>query len=147
MERIRAARAAIDAAGVPVVLTARCEAALVGHPDAPRVIVERLVAYAAAGADCLYAPDLRSAAEITAVVGAVAPLPVNVLAGERGPTRTVRELADVGVRRVSLGSALARAAWGGFLRAARVLADEGSFDGLAGATPYAELDRTFTRPR
>ncbi len=142
MERVQAARAAIDATGVPVVLTARCEAALVGHPDAIPVILDRLVAFAAAGADCLYAPGLRSTAEIDAVVRAVAPLPVNVLAGENGPTRTVAELADLGVRRVSLGSALSRAAWGGFLRAARALAD-GSFTGLEGAAPYAELDRSF----
>jgi 2-methylisocitrate lyase-like PEP mutase family enzyme len=142
VERIRAARAAIDATGVPVVLTARCEAALVGHPDATRIILDRLVAFAAAGADCLYAPGLRSTTEIATVVRAVAPSPVNVLAGENGPTRTVAELADLGVRRVSLGSALSRAAWGGFLRAAQALAD-GSFDGLDGAAPYAELNSSF----
>lgn len=143
VERIRAARAAIDASAFPVVLTARCEAALVGHPDAQRVVLDRLVEFAAAGADCVYAPDLRTLDQITEVVRAVAPLPVNVLAGEKGPARTVAELADLGVRRVSLGSALSRAAWGGFLRAARALADEGSFAGLAGAAPFSDLDATF----
>ena len=143
VERIRAARAAIDASGTRVVLTARCEAALVGHPDPQRVILDRLVAFAEAGADCLYAPGLHTVAEIAEVVRAVAPLPVNVLAGENGPTRTVAELADLGVRRVSLGSALSRAAWGGLLRAARSIADDGSFEGLAGSAPFAELDGIF----
>jgi 2-methylisocitrate lyase-like PEP mutase family enzyme len=82
--------------------------------------------------------------DVRAVVEAVAPLPVNVLVGEGGPTRTVAELADLGVRRVSLGSALSRAAWGGFLRAARALAEEGSFDGLTGAEPYGALTTAFT---
>jgi 2-methylisocitrate lyase-like PEP mutase family enzyme len=143
VQRIRAARAAIDASGVPVMLTARCEAALVGHPDAQRIILDRLVAFAAAGADCVYAPDLRTLDQIAEVVRAVAPLPVNLLAGEKGPARAVAELADLGVRRVSLGSALSRAAWGGFLRAARSLIDDGSFAGLDGSTPYAELDGVF----
>jgi 2-methylisocitrate lyase-like PEP mutase family enzyme len=144
VERIRAARAAIDASGAPVVLTARCEAALVGQPDAQRVILDRLVAYAEAGADCLYAPDLSNLNDVAEVVRAVAPLPVNVLVGEKGPARTVAELADLGVRRISLGSALSRAAWGGFLRAARALANDGTFAGLAGSTPFAELDDIFT---
>jgi 2-methylisocitrate lyase-like PEP mutase family enzyme len=144
VERIRAARAAIDATGVPVVLTARCEAALVGHPDAMRVILDRMPAFAAAGADCLYAPGLATVEQVRDVVAAAAPLPVNVLAGEKGPVRTVGELADLGVRRVSVGSALARAAWGGFLRAARPLAEEGSFAGLAGAEPYGWLNSTFS---
>ncbi len=143
VERIRAARAAIDASGVPVVLTARCEAALVGHPDAQRVVLDRLVAFAEAGADCVYAPDLGTLDQIAELVRAVAPLPVNVLAGENGPARAVAELADLGVRRVSLGSALSRAAWGGFLRAARALSEDGSFAGLAGAAPFSELDATF----
>jgi 2-methylisocitrate lyase-like PEP mutase family enzyme len=146
IERIRAARAAIDATGIPVVLTARCEAALVGHPEARLVIRERLVAFADAGADCLYAPGLRTAEEVREVVAAVAPLPMNVLAGEGGPMRTVAELADLGVRRVSLGSALARAAWGGLQRAAQALADDGSFAGMTGAMPYGELSRVFTSP-
>ena len=147
VERVRAARAAIDATSTPVVLTARCEAALVGQPEPMPVILDRLVAFAEAGADCLYAPGLTTVDQIRAVVSAVTPLPVNVLAGERGPAGTVAELADLGVRRVSLGSALARAAWGGFLRAARTLAAEGSFAGLAGAAPYATLNDAFTPPR
>jgi 2-methylisocitrate lyase-like PEP mutase family enzyme len=145
VERVRAARAAIDATGRTVVLTARCEALLVGHPEPMPVILDRLVAFAQAGANCLYAPGLSTVDQIRAVVSAVAPLPVNVLAGERGPVPTVAELADLGVRRVSLGSALARAAWGGFLRAARTLATEGSFAGLAGAEPYGPLNAAFSR--
>ena len=145
VERIRAARAAIDASGVPVVLTARCEAALVGHPDAQRVVLDRLAAFAGAGADCVYAPDLRTLDQIAEVVRAVAPLPVNVLAGEKGPARTVAELADLGVRRISLGSALSRAAWGGFVRAARALIEQGSFAGLDGSAPFAEMDKVFTQ--
>ena len=144
VERIRAARVAIDASGVPLVLTARCEAALVGHPDAQRLILDRLTAFAEAGADCVYAPDLRTLDQIAEVVRAVAPLPVNVLAGEKGPARTIAELADLGVRRVSLGSALSRAAWGGFLRAARALIEDGSFAGLEGSAPFTELDGIFT---
>jgi 2-methylisocitrate lyase-like PEP mutase family enzyme len=140
--RIRAAREAIDATGVPVVLTARCEAALVGHDDAMAVILDRLPRFAEAGADCLYAPSLSTVDDVRAVVAAVAPLPVNVLAGEHGPG-SVAQLADLGVRRVSVGSALFRAAWGGFLRAARTLAEEGTLTGLAGATPYGDLAAIF----
>jgi 2-methylisocitrate lyase-like PEP mutase family enzyme len=142
VERIRAARAAIDATGAPVVLTARCEAHLVGEPDAQRVVLDRLAAFAEAGADCLYAPGLRTAGQIAAVVAAAGPLPVNVLAG--GLTLSVAELADLGVRRISLGSGLARAAWAGFLRTAREIADHGTFTTLAEATPFAELNRAFT---
>jgi 2-methylisocitrate lyase-like PEP mutase family enzyme len=141
VERIRAARAAIDASGLPVVLTARCEAHLVREPDAERVVLDRLVAFAEAGADCLYAPGLRTADQIAAVVSAAGPLPVNVLAG--GLTLTVEELADLGVRRISLGSGLARAAWAGFLRTAREIADHGTFTTLAQAEPFADLNRLF----
>jgi 2-methylisocitrate lyase-like PEP mutase family enzyme len=140
--RIRAARAAIDATGAPVVLTARCEAHLVGEPDAQGVVLDRLAAFAEAGADCLYAPGLRTADQIAAVVAAAGPLPVNVIAG--GLTLSVAELADLGVRRISLGSGLARAAWAGFLRTAREIADHGTFTTLAEATPFAELNGTFT---
>lgn len=142
VERIRAARAAIDASGRPVVLTARCEAHLVGWPDPQAVVLDRLAAYAEAGADCLYAPGLRSTEQITAVVSLAGGLPVNVLAG--GLTLTVPELADLGVRRISVGSGLARAAWGGFLAAAREIAGPGTFTGLTGAAPFAELNRRFT---
>src|SRR5918992_1830990 len=105
VERIRAARAAIDASGVPVVLTARCEAWLVGQPDPFRVAVERLTAFAEAGADCLYAPGVRDPEEIAAIVKAVSPKPVNLLVSR--PSRlSVARLADSGVRRISVGSAL-----------------------------------------
>ena len=146
VERVKAARTAIDASGVPVVLTARCEAWLVGEPGPERVAIDRLVAFAAAGADCLYAPGVRDPAQIGAIVRAVAPLPVNVLMSGPVEGLTFSRLAELGVRRVSVGSALARAAWGGFARAAAALAD-GSFDGLAGATPFAELNHAFRAPR
>jgi 2-methylisocitrate lyase-like PEP mutase family enzyme len=142
VERVKAARAAIDASGIPVVLTARCEAWLVGHPDAQRLARERLAAYAEAGADCLYAPGIQDLREIEAIVRLVAPKPVNVLVSAPGEL-TVPRLADLGVRRVSVGSALARAAWGAFLRAARGILETGSFDGFADAAPYGELNGFF----
>jgi 2-methylisocitrate lyase-like PEP mutase family enzyme len=143
VERIRAASAAIDATRIPVVLTARCEAWLVGHESPFRTAVERLVAFAEAGADCLYAPGVRDPVEIRAIVEAVSPKPVNVLVSAPGTGLTVARLADLGVRRISVGSALARAAWGGFLRAARGIAATGSFDELAGAASFAELNAVF----
>lgn len=138
--RVRAARAAIDATGAGVVLTARAEAFLVGERDLDGVI-RRLRAFAEAGADCLYAPGIAGRAQVAALVAAVAPKPLNVLMA--APGLTVAELAALGVRRVSLGSALARTAWGGFVRAARAIAGEGRFDALAEAAPFAELDRFF----
>jgi 2-methylisocitrate lyase-like PEP mutase family enzyme len=144
VERIRAARAAIDASGLPVVLTARCEAWLVGEPDASRVARERLIAFAEAGADCLYAPGVRDAQEIDAIVKAVAPKPVNVLVSSPSPDLTVARLTDLGVRRISVGSALARVAWGAFIRAARSIASTGTFDALADATPFAELNELMS---
>jgi 2-methylisocitrate lyase-like PEP mutase family enzyme len=143
VERIGAARAAIDASGTQVVLTARCEAWLVGHPDPRRTVLERLAAYAEAGADCLFAPGVRDADDIEEIVRAVAPRPVNVLVSAPVPGLSVGRLAELGVRRVSVGSALARAAWGGFLRAARELAESGSFDGLTGAVPFPEINGFF----
>jgi 2-methylisocitrate lyase-like PEP mutase family enzyme len=144
VERIRAARAAIDASGVPVVLTARCEAWLVGQPDPFRVAVERLTAFAEAGADCLYAPGVRDPEEIAAIVKAVSPKPVNLLVSR--PSRlSVARLADLGVRRISVGSALASAAWGAFIRAARGIAETGSFDGFADAAPFADLNAVFEK--
>ena len=140
VERIRAARAAIDASRTNVLLTARSEGFIVGRPDLAATI-ERLSAYAEAGADCLYAPGLRTASDISAVVRAVAPLPVNVLVGS--DFTTVTELASLGVRRISVGGALARAAWGGFLRAATEIAEHGTFAGLNEAVPFAELDGSF----
>lgn len=145
IDRVRAARAAIDASGTGVVLTARCEAWLVGDPDAARVAIDRLVAYAEAGADCLFAPGVRDAAEIAAIVKAVAPKPVNAIMAAPSPDLSVARLADLGVRRISVGSALARVAWGAFLRAARSIATTGSFDALAEAASFAELDAIFGR--
>jgi 2-methylisocitrate lyase-like PEP mutase family enzyme len=142
VERIKAARAAIDASGVPVVLTGRCEAWLVGHPDAARVSLERLVAYADAGADCLYAPGVRDHDEIAAIVKAVSPKPVNVLVSTPGDL-SVSRLTDLGVRRVSVGGALARVAWGAFIRAAVSIKETGSFDGLGDAAPFNQLNDLF----
>jgi 2-methylisocitrate lyase-like PEP mutase family enzyme len=144
IERVKAARAAIDASGVPVVLTARCEAWLVGHPDAARIVPDRIAAFAVAGADCLYAPGLRTPEQIAEIVRAAAPKPVNVLIGAPHPTLTLSRLEDLGVRRISVGSALSRVAWGAFLRAAKGLLT-GSFDALGDAAPYAELNGFFSR--
>jgi methylisocitrate lyase len=137
VERIRAARKAIDDSGTGVLLTARSEGFLVGRPDLADTI-RRLTAYAAAGADCLYAPRIENLADIAAVVAAVAPKPVNVLVG--APYTTVAELRALGVRRISVGGALARAAWGGFLRAAREIAEQGTFSALAEAVPFGEIE-------
>ena len=145
IERIKAARAAIDASGIPVVLTARCEAWLVGHPNPASVAIERLVAFADAGADCLYAPGVHLPDEIEAIVKAVSPKPVNVLVSRFNSDLTVSRLADLGVRRVSVGSALACVAWGGFMRAARSIAQSGSFDAFADAAPYDEINDLFQK--
>jgi 2-methylisocitrate lyase-like PEP mutase family enzyme len=136
--RLRAAR---EAAGPDVVLTARAECFLVGRPDLDETI-RRLRAYADAGADCLYAPGLRTAAQVDAVVRAVTPKAVNVLASPAAGL-AMAELAALGVRRVSIGSGLARAAWAGFMRAARAISDDGRFDELAAAVPHAELNAFF----
>lgn len=143
--RIKAARRAIDESGVPVVLTARCEAALVGQPKPLDIALERLVAFAEAGADCLYAPGLSEPDQIKAIVHAVAPKPVNVLMSGPHPSLDVARFTDLGVRRISVGSGLARVAWGGFIRAAKQLAEEGSFAGFAGAASMKELEEVFTR--
>jgi 2-methylisocitrate lyase-like PEP mutase family enzyme len=145
IERIRAARDAIDASGIPVVLTGRCEAWLVGQPDPFRMALDRLVAYAEAGADCLYAPGVCEPDEIAAIVKAVSPKPVNVLM--HGPSKilSVSRLADLGVRRVSVGSALARVAWGAFLRAAQSIAATGTFDAFADAASFAEINDVFSK--
>ncbi len=137
--RVQAARAALGDGGV--ILIGRAECFLVGHPDLAETI-RRLVAYAEAGADCLYAPGLRSREEVAAVVKAVAPKPVNVLISGPGGL-TIDEVAELGVRRVSVGGALARAAWGGFLRAATELAEARSFEGFVDATPYTQLNEFF----
>jgi 2-methylisocitrate lyase-like PEP mutase family enzyme len=142
VRRIEAARAAIDAAGGGVLLTARAESYLVGHEAPLDDAIRRLTAYAEAGADVLFAPGPRSAEEIGAIVEAVAPKPVNaIVTADFG--LTVADLAALGVRRISVGSALARAAWGGFMRAAKAIASEGSFAGLDAAATFAELNALF----
>ena len=139
--RIRAARAAIDKAGGDVILTARSEGFLVGRPDLDETI-RRLKAFSAAGADCLYAPGLRTRELIGAVIKAVAPKPVNIIMSSPLGI-TVAELAALGTRRISVGSAFARTAWGGFIRAAKQVAEEGRFDALADGTPHQELNAFF----
>src|SRR5512134_1682166 len=129
VERMRAARKAIDKAGGDTLLVGRAECFLVGRPDLDETIL-RLKAYSDAGADCRYAPGIRTREQIAAVVAAVAPKPVNLLVGSTSEL-TVQAIAALGVRRVSVGGALARAAWGGFMRAARMLAEQGRFDGFA----------------
>ena len=167
VERITAARAAIDGVSVPVadrgpragsprgvvdatgsndsrvVLTARCEAYLVGDADPLSTSIDRLVAFADAGADCLYAPGVTDAEEIGAIVDAVAPKPVNVLVSTNNCNVTVKQLADLGVRRISVGGALARAAWGGFVSAAKEIQETGSFAAFADATPFSQLNDLF----
>ena len=140
-ERLRAARRAIDQTGADVMLVGRAECFLVGRPDIAETIA-RLKAYARAGADCLYAPGLRTREQIVAVVEAVAPKPVNLLVGSV-VDMTVADIAALGVRRVSVGGALARAAWGGFMRAAKLLAEQGSFSGLADAAGGQTLNDFF----
>lgn len=128
--RIRAARVAIDATGLPVMLTARSEAWLVRHPEAKSESIKRLVAFAEAGADVLYAPGVRTAEDIAEQVKAVAPKPVNVLVGWHG--LPVKQLADLGVRRVSIGGALAKVGWSAVMAAAEEIAKEGTFGSFAG---------------
>jgi 2-methylisocitrate lyase-like PEP mutase family enzyme len=142
VERIHAARRAIDASGSGVLLTARAECFLVQHPDPLRESLRRLEAYAEAGADVLYAPGPRTREDIQTIVKAVSPKPVNILMSTNTGLQ-VADLAEMGVRRVSLGSALARAAWGGFIRAAKAIAEEGSFSGLDDAASFAELNEFF----
>ena len=139
--RLRAARRAIDAAGGDTLLVGRAENFLFGRPDLDDTIA-RLKAYAAAGADCLYAPGITTREQITAVVAAVAPKPVNLLVGAAGPL-TVADIAALGVRRVSLGGALARTAWGAFMRAAQAVAEGGRFDGFAEAASGQALNAVF----
>src|ERR1700722_6956920 len=139
--RVRAARRAIDQAGGDTLLVGRAECFLVGRPDLAETTA-RLKAYASAGADCLYAPGLRTPDEIRAVVEAVAPKPLNVLLWSPGD-QTMQGFMELGVRRVSVGGALARAAWGGFIRAAKLIAEQGRFDGLAGAASGGELNSLF----
>jgi 2-methylisocitrate lyase-like PEP mutase family enzyme len=144
VERIRAARAAVDATGAGVVLTARAECYLVGHPEPLAESIRRLQAYAEAGADVLYAPGPRKRDDIRAIVEAVAPKPVNVIMSSNTGL-TVDDLAGLGVRRISVGSALARAAWTGFIRAATGIAREGRFNGFDGTVGFGELNDFFRR--
>jgi 2-methylisocitrate lyase-like PEP mutase family enzyme len=145
VERVKAARAAIDASGIPVVLTARCEAWLVGDSDPLRTSLDRLIAFATAGADCLYAPGVSKPDEIAAIVKVVAPKPVNILVSTNNCDLSVSQLADLGVRRISVGAALARVAWGAFIESARRIKETGSFKDFAGAAPFYELNDLFDR--
>jgi 2-methylisocitrate lyase-like PEP mutase family enzyme len=143
VERIRAARSAIDASETGVVLTGRCEAWLVHDPNPLRTALERLAAYAEAGADCLYAPGVSTPDEIAQIVKTVAPKPVNVLVSGFNHQLSVSQLGDLGVRRVSVGSGLALAAWGAFLRAAQAIRTNGTFNFLANNAPSADLNELF----
>jgi 2-methylisocitrate lyase-like PEP mutase family enzyme len=147
VDRIRAARAAIDASGTGVVLTARCEAWLVDHSSPLRTSLDRLSAFAEAGADCLYAPGVSKVDEISQIVRAVAPKPVNVLISTNNCKLTVNQLADLGVRRISVGGALARTAWTGFIQSAKEIREQGSFASFAEATPFGELHGLFLNER
>jgi methylisocitrate lyase len=141
VERVRAARKAIDAAGTGVLLTGRSEGFIVGRPDLAETI-RRLTAYAEAGAECLYAPGIRTRSDIEAVVRAVAPKPVNLLVNV--DFITVADAAAYGVRRISVGGALARAAWTGFIGAAREIAERGTFAGLGAAVKSDVVEAPFT---
>ncbi len=139
IERIKAARKAIGDSNV--MLTGRCEAYLVGKPDLGFVI-ERLNAYSEAGADCLYAPGIKTREDIAAIVKAVHPKPVNLLIGASG--LSLKEAGDLGVRRISVGGSLARSAWGGFMKAAREMAEQGTFTELGSGYPGGELNKMFS---
>ena len=141
--RVKAARAAIDASGIPVILTARCEAWLVGQPNPLKVALERLEAFAAAGADCLYAPGVGDPDEIAAIVKAVSPKPVNILVSTGNSNLSVSQLTDLGVRRISVGSALAGVAWGAFMRASKQIKETGSFESFNDAAPFNEINDLF----
>jgi 2-methylisocitrate lyase-like PEP mutase family enzyme len=143
VERIRAARSAINDSDSGVVLTGRCEAWLVHHPDPFRTVLDRLAAYAEAGADCLYAPGVSKPDEIARIVKTVAPTPVNVLVSGFNHQLSLSQLADLGVRRISVGSGLALAAWGTFLRAAKDIKSNGTFKLLADNAASAELNELF----
>jgi methylisocitrate lyase len=141
IERIKAARKAIDADGSGVLLTGRCEAFLRGQKDL-KLVIDRLTAYAEAGADCLYSPGISTPEEIAAVVKAVHPLPVNLLVGAAGPSLKVA--GDLGVRRISVGGALARMAWTGFMKASKEMAEKGTFTEFSNGYPGGELNKMFS---
>jgi 2-methylisocitrate lyase-like PEP mutase family enzyme len=140
VDRVRAARRAIDESGTKVLLTGRSEGFIAGRPDLAETI-RRLTAYAEAGADCLYAPGIRNEADIAAIVNAVAPKPVNLLVSSN--FITLADASRLGVRRISVGGALARAAWAGFFESANEIARDGTFNGLARALPSSELEPRF----
>jgi 2-methylisocitrate lyase-like PEP mutase family enzyme len=140
IERIKAARKAIDADNSGVLLTGRCEALLWGVNDL-KLVIDRLLAYSDAGADCLYAPGLKAKDDIAAVVKAVAPKPFNLLIGASG--LSLDQARDIGVRRISVGGALGRLAWAGFMKAAKEMADKGTFTELANGYPGGELNKMF----
>ena len=142
VERMRAARTAIDKAGGDTLLVGRAECFFVGRPDLDETIA-RLKAYADAGADCLYAPGIRTREQIARVVAAVAPKPFNLLVGSASDL-TMQDISALGVRRVSVGGALARSAWGGFMRAAKLIAAHGRFDGFSDAASGQELNSFFS---
>jgi 2-methylisocitrate lyase-like PEP mutase family enzyme len=144
VERVRAARSAIDASRSGVLLTARAECHLVAHPRPLEESIRRLRAYSEAGADVLYAPGPRDRGDIQAIVEAAAPMPVNVLMSAQTGL-TVADLAGLGVRRVSVGSSLARAAWTAFIRAAKGIAENGTFDGFDGLVPFGDLNAFFSQ--
>jgi methylisocitrate lyase len=141
VERIQAARAAIDADNSGVLLTGRCEGFLVGRDDL-NMVIERLQAYSVAGADCLYAPGITTKEQISAVVKAVHPKPVNLLIGASG--LSVKQAEELGVRRISVGGSLARTAWAGFMKSAREMAEKGTFTELANGYSGGELNKMFS---
>ena len=141
VERIKAARTAINADNSGALLTGRCEGFLVGQADLT-MVVDRLQAYSEAGADCLYAPGIKTKEQISAVVKAMHPKPVNLLIGASG--LSVAEAADLGVRRISVGGSLARTAWSGFMRAAREMAEKGTFTELGNGYSGGELNKMFS---
>src|ERR1700759_486903 len=143
VERIKAARGAIDADRSGGLLPGRCEAFLWGQDDLA-LVIDRLQAYAEAGADCLYAPGIKTKEQISAIVKAVAPKPVNLLIGTSG--LSLAEATDLGVRRISVGGSLARSAWGGFMQAAKEMAEKGTFTELAKGYPGGDLNKMFRLP-
>ncbi len=147
IERVKAARKAVDESGIPVVLTARCEAFLVGTKDPFKTVLDRLDAYAQAGADCLYAPGVLEPEQIESIVKLVAPKPVNVLISKNIPGLSAARLQELGVRRISVGSGLARVAWKAFIRSAEKLAHDGSFEAFSEIADFQELNAVFSPRR
>src|SRR5262249_10561121 len=145
IDRIRAARSTIDASASGVVLTGRCEAWLVHDPDPFHTVLDRLTAYAEAGADCLYAPGVSKPDEIAQIVKTVSPKPVNVLVSGFNPQPSLPQFTDLGVRRHSVGSGLALTAWGAFLRAAKDIKANGTFNLLANGAASADLNELFRK--